>query len=226
MRYTIKAVIKEKNETVSNVASKLQLSRPTFDTYIAAYESGLKITKGRYQKIFDSLFSDYYISSDVFKERLELYHELLKSESKNEPIEYLSKRADRTSMLMNEIRDNIRYNGLDNDLYKFINLVITNYSEDIFYNLVQFFLILYGKKDMSHVTDFQTAYFSELYCALSEIDQNEITFNLKDWEKYKKISRDAYLREQLRYMEIEKENIMQKQEEIRRQIYENTITWI
>ena len=105
----IKAFIKEKNETVSNVASKLQLSRPTFDTYIAAYESGLKITKGRYQKIFDSLFSDYYISSDVFKERLELYHELLKSESKNEPIEYLSKRADRTSMLMNEIRDNIRY---------------------------------------------------------------------------------------------------------------------
>ena len=208
MRYSIKAFIKEKNETVSNVASKLQLSRPTFDTYIAAYESGLKITKGRYQKIFDSLFSDYYISSDVFKERLELYHELLKS------------------MLMNEIRDNIRYNGLDNDLYKFINLVITNYSEDIFYNLVQFFLILYGKKDMSHVTDFQTAYFSELYCALSEIDHNEITFNLKDWEKYKKISRDAYLREQLRYMEIEKENIMQKQEEIRRQIYENTITWI
>ena len=66
-------------------------------------------------------------------------------------------------MLMNEIRDNIRYNGLDNDLYKFINLVITNYSEDIFYNLVQFFLILYGIKDMSHVTDFQTAYFSELY---------------------------------------------------------------
>ena len=109
---------------------------------------------------------------------------------------------------------------------QFINLVITNYSEDIFYNLVQFFLILYGKKDMSHVTDFQTAYFSELYCALSEIDHNEITFNLKDWEKYKKISRDAYLREQLRYMEIEKENIMQKQEEIRRQIYENTITWI
>ena len=226
MRYTIKAFIKEKNETDSNVASKLQLSRPTFDTYIATYESGLKITKGRYQKIFDSLFSDYCISSDVFKERLELYHELLKSEKKNEPIEYLSKRADRTSMLMNEIRDNIRYNGLDNDLYKFINLVITNYSEDIFYNLVQFFLILYGKKDMSHVTDFQTAYFSELYCALSEIDQNEITFNLKDWEKYKKISRDAYLREQLRYMEIEKENIMQKQEEIRRQIYENTITWI
>ena len=90
MRYTIKAFIKEKNETVSNVASKLQLSRPTFDTYIAAYESGLKITKGRYQKIFDSLFSDYYISSDVFKERLELYHELLKSESKNETIEYLS----------------------------------------------------------------------------------------------------------------------------------------
>ena len=56
MRYSIKAFIKEKNETVSNVASKLQLSRPTFDTYIAAYESGLKITKGRYQKIFDSNF--------------------------------------------------------------------------------------------------------------------------------------------------------------------------
>ena len=56
MRYTIKAFIKEKNETVSNVASKLQLSRPTFDTYIAAYESGLKITKGDIKKYLTVCF--------------------------------------------------------------------------------------------------------------------------------------------------------------------------
>ena len=56
MRYSIKAFIKEKNETVSNVASKLQLSRPTFDTYIAAYESGLKLLKEDIKKYLTVCF--------------------------------------------------------------------------------------------------------------------------------------------------------------------------
>ena len=34
---------------------------------------------------------------------------------------------------MNEIRDNIRYNGLDNDLYKFINLVINTFKVFLYY---------------------------------------------------------------------------------------------
>lgn len=45
MKYTIKAFIKEKNETVSSVAQKLHLSRPTFDTYILIYEEGKRLPK-------------------------------------------------------------------------------------------------------------------------------------------------------------------------------------
>lgn len=79
MKYTIKAFIKDKNETVSSVANKLQLSRPTFDTYIMIYEERLPLPKAKYQRIFDSLFSDYYISSNAFKERLDMCETILTS---------------------------------------------------------------------------------------------------------------------------------------------------
>lgn len=113
MKYTIKAFIKDKNETVSSVANKLQLSRPTFDTYIMIYEEGLPLPKAKYQRIFDSLFSDYYISSNAFKERLDMCETILTSGMQYNSIEFLTRRADRVSTLIERIRQNINFENLD-----------------------------------------------------------------------------------------------------------------
>lgn len=223
MKYTIKAFIKDKNETVSSVANKLQLSRPTFDTYIMIYEEGLPLPKAKYQRIFDSLFSDYYISSNAFKERLDMCETILTSGMQYDSIEFLSRRADRASTLIERIRQNINYENLDEDLYEFINLLITNYSDAVFYNLVQYFLMLYGKKDMDQVTELQMAYFAEFFLAFENFNKSNIQYNLSDWERYQQRCERAQINNKLRNLELEKERLKSKEEDLRRQLYGNTI---
>ena len=223
MKYTIKAFIKDKNETVSSVANKLQLSRPTFDTYIMIYEEGLPLPKAKYQRIFDSLFSDYYISSNAFKERLDMCETILTSGMQYNSIEFLTRRADRVSTLIERIRQNINYENLDEDLYEFINLLITNYSDAVFYNLVQYFVMLYGKKDMDQVTELQMAYFAEFFLAFENFNKSNIQYNLSDWERYQQRCERAQINNKLRNLELEKERLKSKEEDLRRQLYGNTI---
>ena len=147
----------------------------------------------------------------------------LKNGLQYESIDYLSRRADRASELVNNIRQSIRYDNLDADLYEFINLLICNYSDDVFYNLVQYFLMLYGKKDVSQVNDLQVAYFSELYHAFNKINRNEITFNLLDWKDYKEKCKRDCMKEKLGDLMLQQEHIKKQDYEIRRQLYGNTI---
>ena len=146
MNYTIKTFIKDKNETVSSVANKLKLSRPTFDSYIEIYENNKIIPKQIYQKVFDGLFADDRIPTDVFKGRLEMYEMILAKGRRDEDIDFISRRADRVSKLMNRLRENIEYEEIDKDLYDFIDVIIQRYSDNAIYQMVQFFLRLYGKR--------------------------------------------------------------------------------
>ena len=44
--------------TQTELANKLHLSRPTLDSYISQYEKTGKLSKKKYELIFDSLFGD------------------------------------------------------------------------------------------------------------------------------------------------------------------------
>ena len=221
MEYMINALIEAKNETVSSVASKLQLSRPTFDTYIAMYEDGELLPKMRYQKIFDSLFSDYYISQEAFHERLDMCENVLLYGGNVDSVAFLSKRADRASRLMNQIRQNINYEKFDEELYEFLDLVISHYPDDIFYHLIQFFLMLYGKKDTRQATDFQVAYFSNLFRAFDQLDQNAIHFDYSDWLRYQKKCENARVCEKLGTIKLEQERLKLEEQKLRRKLYDN-----
>lgn len=223
MTYSIKMLIKEKNETLSTVANKLHLSRPTLDTYIILYERGEMLPKVFYQEIFDTLFSDYNISLEAFKERLDMCEEVILSDKKDVSIGLLSRRADRAAKLMKQLHQNISYEKFDEELYEFINLVITNYSDDTIYNLVQFFIMLYGKKDVSQASDFQIAYFAELYHAFDNLNRSEIHFDYRDWTKYREKCQRAKRYNEMGDIRIEREYINRKEEEIRRLLYGNKI---
>lgn len=223
MKYAIKAFIKDKNETVSSVANKLQLSRPTFDTYIMIYEEGSPLPKAKYQKIFDSLFSDYYISSNAFKERLDMCEAILTNHMRCESIEFLSRRADRASRLIERIHKNINYENFDDDLYEFINLLVENYTDDVFYNLVQYFLMLYGKKSVDQVNELQMAYFAEFFHAFDNFNKDSIQYNLSDWERYRQRCEKARINNELGHLKLEQEQLKSREEDLRRQIYGNTV---
>lgn len=223
MDHTIKSFIKEKNETVSTVAYKLQLSRPTFDTYIAIYEQNLPLPKKIYQRIFDSLFSDYNIAPDVFKERLDIYELILIEGVNIDNIDFFSRRVDRVSRLMSRIRGNINYEELDEELYIFIDLLIKHYSDDMLYQVVQYFLRLYGKKDMTQITELQIAFSSELFHTFNKLNQNEIAFRYSDWNSYTQVCQRAQIREKLGRVQLEKERLIKEENKLRRQLYGNKI---
>lgn len=65
----IKLTLKKNNITLSQFAQDLNISRPTLDSYISAYDSGNQLVNSLYQEIFDFLFEDSSISDTEFANR-------------------------------------------------------------------------------------------------------------------------------------------------------------
>lgn len=122
---------------------------------------------------------------------------------------------------MNCIQQDIDYEKFDEDLYKFVDILIANYSDDIFYQLVQYFLMLYGKKNVTEASRFQIAYFSELFCTFSKLNENQITFSALDWNAYRKQCETARMKEELQKIKLEQKWL--KEEKIRRYLYESAV---
>ena len=223
MNYTIKALIKAKNETVSAVANKLMLSRPTFDTYIMLYEAGQEIPKKKYQMVFDTLFSNYDIPAVVFSERLGMCSAILSNHESVHFLEMLSRKADQSSYLMEKIRNKLRCGDLDDDFYEFLDVIISHYSEDLFYNLGQYFLMIYGKKEIDNITELQVAYFTNFHKVFKNFEMDAVQYRLSDWIEFKNSCDKAQRRKHIQQMECELQEIKQKEDELRRRIYESRI---
>lgn len=222
MKYTIKAFIKEKNETVSSVAQKLHLSRPTFDTYILIYEEGKRLPKENYQKVFDSLFSNYGISSSVFKERLDMCSIFLEKSDSKDSLSILSQKADQLSLLMERLRKEMCYGKSNKDLYEFIDLLLSNYHNELFYNLIQYFLILDGRKSLTGIKELQVAYFANFYHAFKNIESDIVSYEISDWVAYKNECQSMSVKKQLQKLGVEKRELERREQELRRLLYENT----
>lgn len=65
----IKAVLKRNNILLSDFADSLNISRPTLDTYIKNYDSGVRLSNNLFQKIFDFLFGDAQMTKEDFERR-------------------------------------------------------------------------------------------------------------------------------------------------------------
>ena len=57
----IKCQLKSLDVKISKLASGLEISRPTFDTYVDLYENNQQIPNEKYQEIFDYLFVPFYL---------------------------------------------------------------------------------------------------------------------------------------------------------------------
>lgn len=222
MNYTIKALIKAKNETVSSVANKLMLSRPTFDTYIMLYEAGQEIPKKKYQMVFDTLFSNYDIPAVIFAERLGMCSAILSNHESVHSLEILSRKADRSSHLMEQIRHKLHCGDLDEDFYEFLDIIISHYSEGLFHNLVQYFLLIYGKKEMDNITELQAAYFANFHKVFKNFEMDAVQYRISDWIEFKNSCDKAQRRKHIQQMEYELQGFKQKEDELRR-IYESRI---
>lgn len=148
-------------------AGVYRLSRPTFDTYINLYETGLPIPKERYQRLFEQLFQEEPLPQSVFKERLILCTSYIERNKDYEKITYIAKQSDRTSQLFERIHYGVENKILDDAALEFLDLFVSEYSNDYYYNLVQFFLHEDLHKGMEHIIEVRESY-SSFYSHLLE----------------------------------------------------------
>lgn len=185
MKY-IKEYIRQQNETISSFAKKLHLSRPTLDTYIITYEADKSLPKKKYQIIFDYLFQDLTTQKGIFSGRLEMCSKLLEKEEKFNVWELSSKKIDYVSQILNKVKEDLSNTNCDEELYMFIDILISNYNQEFFQNLVRYFLTLNGYKDEISVTEQQKAFFAKIYKTFYECSQSSIIYNINDYEAFGK----------------------------------------
>lgn len=90
----IKAVLKRNNILLSEFADSLNISRPTLDTYIRNYDSGVRLSNNLFQKIFDFLFSDAQMTREDFERR---YAYVIENYGKKTDMSSYSQSAPQTS---------------------------------------------------------------------------------------------------------------------------------
>lgn len=90
----IKAVLKRNNILLSEFADSLNISRPTLDTYIKNYDSGVRLSNNLFQKIFDFLFGDAQMTKEDFERR---YAYVIENYGKKTDMSSYSQSAPQTS---------------------------------------------------------------------------------------------------------------------------------
>lgn len=150
----IKDILKNNGITLTFLARKLGISRPTLDSYISSYESTKNIPNSRYQIVFDDIFNQDNFNTKAFHEKIEQYSRLLKRESLMGMTDLDTEESDMLSKLFFQMIEDVKSKNYSSEIYDFISMVINSYRElDIFVELSNYFLIINLMKDLNELSD-------------------------------------------------------------------------
>lgn len=167
----IKKLLQKNGLTLLNFAELLNISRPTLNSYIKMFESGLRVPNEKIQIIFEELFN-YELSNDEFNEKLNKYHNLLQRDKVMGVLELEADTTDLFTSVMNTIKEDFYSSNYDEEIYIFINMLISSYkSEKLFSHLVKYFLVLNNIISYQKV-DFEKDSYLLHYFTVFENDKN------------------------------------------------------
>ena len=138
----IRKLLQKNGLTQYSFAELLNISRPTLNSYIKIFESGSSIPNEKFQIIFEELFNQD-LSNDKFNKRLNKCHSLLQRDKAMGVLELEADATDLFTVVMNNIKNDFSSDDYDEDIYIFINILISSYKrEKLFSHLVKYFLVL------------------------------------------------------------------------------------
>ncbi|MDF2677437.1 MAG: hypothetical protein K0Q97_1760 [Bacillota bacterium] len=177
----IKGRLKEFDIKIGEFANKLKITRPTLDKYIEQFENEGVVANNKYQFVFESLFSKHTKSKEEFKADLERFHYLLERDEFIGAINLDVNRTDLMTSVIKRIRDDLSQDGYNEGVYRFINMLVTNYREDdVFLDFTDYFLYLNGVLNIETIEENKKAFLSNCY-RLMHCDK---CCNLETDEKY------------------------------------------
>lgn len=137
----VRKILQKNGITLFSFAELLNISRPTLNSYIRAFESGSCIPNEKYQIIFEELFN-YNLSEDEFYKKLDKYHNLVRRDKAMGVLELEADATDLFTSVMDNIKKDFCSDDYDENIYIFINMLTSSYrTEEIFLHLSKYFLV-------------------------------------------------------------------------------------
>lgn len=197
----IKDILKENGITLTYLAKKLCLSRPTLDSYISSYENNKSVPNSRYQIIFDEIFNQENFSIKEFHETIEMYSRLLKRESLMGMEDLDTDESDMLSKLFFQMIEDVKEKNYSSDIYSFISMMIKSYRKlDQFIDLANYFLIINLMKELEELNDEDKKIMALYYNFFSKFnDKKKIESSAKDSDLLK-------LKERIKERKIQAKN--------------------
>ena len=179
----IKLVLKRNNILLSDFAEKLNISRPTLDTYIRNYDSGGKLSNSLFQKIFDFLFSDAQMRPEDFKRRYEYIIENYGSNTDMSTYARLTSGETNASSAAQALYDVLEEEALterfSKDEYTVLARLIAKDS-GLLHCIFKYFLLWKGKEKLSDMSEAEKMMSILLYQFDQKAQANDFSYKESD----------------------------------------------
>lgn len=183
--HNIKQYLKDVGITQKEFAERIGLSRPTLDTYIEIFESGQTIPKERYDIIFRRLFDSDNDSAEEFAKNLQQIENLLRRDQKYGTSDLEPEAADYVSLIVRNMNRDLKIEDWNKDVYTFINLLISNYRKnEIFLQLVEYFIYLNGIRSVETIKEKQIPYFANIFRAFHGLAEDSSVYDEQDYQGF------------------------------------------
>ena len=203
----IKEKLKELGIKLVDFANFMEISRPTLDTYIEQYENGIKISKDKYNYIFDNLFKNNFNSKEEFLDCLENYHVLIERDKALGTFELPAQSTDLMISIVDAMKADMSIEMHNEKVYSFINMILRDYRKQaVFIRIAEYFLILNGHCKNTIDDESQKIFLSNFYKFMYDYTQNKLEFNAHYYNMFLKRVDDI------------KEIISLKEEELKEEI--------
>jgi hypothetical protein len=153
----IKRQLKKFNTTHTQFCEDFNISRPTLNTYITAYEANRMLPSEVFQRIFDYLFDDEVTTEEEFVERYryvqDYYYRKYTNRSDNELLGYNRQSERNYNQLLMTIQKDMVEKNISDDKFMMINYILKN--EDEFLDKYIDFLLCYTGNKKFNVSKFK-----------------------------------------------------------------------
>lgn len=176
----VKQILQQAGVTLAQFASELSISRPTLDSYIAAFDNSEKIANGFYQDIFDFLFENKQITVEEFARRYKYMRDYygIAGGSANSKTSKLksgySQPKGEYEKTLDEIIEQIETDRLTqetpHEIYTIVNTALKNMAPE-FLDLIRFYIFYSGQRNVNALENTDMKRYAVLYRTLTNMDR-------------------------------------------------------
>lgn len=195
MRTDIKAKLKDMDIKLVDFARELEISRPTLNNYIAAFENNETISSDKHRLVFEKLFNNGVDTNEKFQDVLAKYHHLLERDKVLGTLNFDVEKTDLITSIFEHMKNDVKEDDYDEDVYTFINMLVRSYkSVNTFKKFAKYFLFLNGVNDLEELKETDKPFISNCYKLMygdmkDTLENDEIYFE-KFLDKVAKIKAD------------------------------------